>query len=233
MAHNRQTSIPVYRWDANVSYEEAARRQEELVAQGREALILCEHPATITLGTSSEPGDLVLPPDFYERKGIAVSKSPRGGKATYHGPGQLVCYPILNLRGRDITIHAHLRFLEKLMLRLCAFYEISAQRIENKAGAWIVGDQIGERNIKGKIERKIGFVGVRVRKGYGFHGCSINVLPQAEAFQMITPCGMPDLHVTSIHEECTHRPTVWDAADVMETYFFESFAPSRVEQIIA
>ena len=207
MALETVISIPALRWDAPVPYLDAARRQEELVAEKREALILCEHPPTITLGTSARPEDLHFPSAHYQRMNVQIHKSPRGGRATYHGPGQLVCYPIINLRERNRTIQEHLRFLEELMIELCESYHIHAHRIDGKAGAWVE-------------DRKIGFIGVRVRRGFAFHGFSINITPQKEAFRLITPCGMPDLCVTSIQEESGEAPSITEAADRIEALFF-------------
>ncbi len=212
MARNGALPLPVFRWDTSFPYEDAARTQEEWVADGREALILCEHPPTITLGTAASSSDLAFAPLYYERMGIPLLKSPRGGKATYHGPGQLVGYPILNLRQRGITIHEYLRFLETLMIQICETYGLAAQRIEGKAGCWIG-------------EKKIGFIGVRIRKGFAFHGFSLNVTPQHEAFRLIVPCGMPDLHVTSLAEELGGiAPDLWSVADKIEEIFFDLLA---------
>lgn len=212
MARNGALPLPVSRWDTSFPYEDAARTQEEWVAEGREALILCEHPPTITLGTAATADDLAFSSLYYARMGIPVLKSPRGGKATYHGPGQLVGYPLLNLRQRGITIHDYLRFLETLMIRLCGEYGIAAKRIEGKAGCWIG-------------EKKIGFIGVRVRKGFAFHGFSLNVTPQHDAFRLIVPCGMPDLYVTSLSEELGgDTPDLWSVADKAEEFFFDLLA---------
>ncbi len=209
MAREAFPPLPVYRWDASVPYREAARRQEECVARGHECLILCEHPATITLGTGAGPDDLAGDGEFYARRGIEICRSPRGGKATYHGPGQLVGYPILNLRGRGVTIHGHLRFLEELMIAACDRFGVSARRIEGRSGAW-AGN------------KKIGFVGIRVRQGYAFHGFSLNVTPQHDPFRWIVPCGMPGLEITSLEEERGDRGVpVWEAAEVIEGVFFE------------
>jgi len=206
MALEVSPRLPALFWDVSIPYAETARRQEEWVAQAREILILCEHPPTITLGTAADESDLPLAPLVYERMGIPVFPSPRGGKATYHGPGQLVCYPILNLRERGLTIHAYLRFLEELMLSLCAAYGVNARRIPGKAGAWVE-------------HRKIGFIGVRVRRGFSFHGCSLNVTPQQEAFRRIVPCGMPNLLVTSLQEETGLTLSWHEVADTMRERF--------------
>ncbi|RJP24600.1 MAG: lipoyl(octanoyl) transferase [Candidatus Omnitrophota bacterium] len=207
MALDSDYSLPVLRWDSSIAYAETARRQEEFVAQGKEALIFCEHPPTITLGTGADESDLSFSPIDYENRGISIHKSPRGGKATYHGPGQLVCYPILNLRQRTMTIHAYLRFLENSMSSLCNAYEIKTHTIEGKTGVWVE-------------DRKIGFIGVRIRRGFAFHGCSINITPQQEAFQQIVPCGMPNLKVTSLQEETCKTYALWDVADTMRDIFY-------------
>jgi lipoate-protein ligase B len=207
MARSDSFPLPVYYWDSTLGYAEAAQRQEAWVEQGKEALIFCEHPLTVTLGTGANGSDLTFPPRYYERLGVAVHRSPRGGKATVHGPGQLVCYPILNLRERNITIHAYLRFLEEIMLSMCTAYGVDARRIDGKAGAWVG-------------EKKIGFIGVRVRRGIAFHGCSINVTSQQESFRLIVPCGMPNLQVTSLQECSQSAVSVWEAADIMTDIFF-------------
>ena len=211
MALELETPIPVLFWDTTVSYEETVHRQEAFVREEQETLVFCEHPPTITLGTATESGDLLFPKIYYERQGITIVPSPRGGKATYHGPGQLVCYPIINLRKRSMTIHAHLRLLEEIMLRLCALNEVRAQTIAGKTGVWVE-------------ERKIGFIGVRVRRGFVFHGCSLNITPQRDAFRMIVPCGMPQLHVTSLEEETGIRYSIRTIADKMQEAFFDSLA---------
>lgn len=206
------TSPPALRWPTSVSYEEAARRQEELVRERREALILCEHPPTYTLGTGAGPHDLLRPRDDYERMGATLRETPRGGQATYHGPGQLVVYPILNLRVRGLDVHGYLRILEELMIDLCARYDVVAQRIEGKTGIWVE-------------DRKIGFIGIRVRRGFSLHGLSLNVTPQHEPFAMIVPCGMAGLHVTSLCEEAPREvPGVWELAEIAREMILERLA---------
>lgn len=204
MAHEQLISVPVEHWDQTVSYAQAAQRQEDAVLAGREMIAFCEHPATITLGTASTPSDLTLSEQDYTQRGITILKTPRGGMATYHGPGQLVMYPIIDLRGRDFTVHGFLRLLEEVMIEAVEEFGIEAHRIEGKTGIWIG-------------ERKLGFIGVRVRRGFSYHGISLNVTPQQEAFQAIVPCGMPGLHVTSIAEEATEPvPDLWRIAAIME-----------------
>lgn len=206
---NSNKPIPVYRINTDTPYETVAARQEDMVNNSEEGLLLCEHPATITLGTSTEPSDLMHDVSYYAKKGFTVHKSPRGGQVTYHGPGQIVAYPVINIRKRGWDVNRHLRFLESLLIQTCSYYDIKAEAIAGKAGAWIG-------------ERKIGFLGIRVRRGFCFHGLSLNVLPQHDPFSTFVPCGFNQLHVTSIHEESPHTPTVWDVADIIETYTFEA-----------
>jgi lipoyl(octanoyl) transferase len=172
---------------------------------------LCEHPATITLGTGATADDLAFPAIYYERQGIPVLKSPRGGKATYHGPGQLVVYPLLHLRERGIPIHRYLRFMEALMILICAEYGVEAHRMDGKAGCWV-----------GK--KKIGFIGVRVRRGFCFHGISLNISPQHDPFRMIIPCGMPGLHLTSLEEETGQAVLFHDVSRQTQRLFFAQFS---------
>ncbi|MDP8243452.1 MAG: lipoyl(octanoyl) transferase LipB [Candidatus Hinthialibacter antarcticus] len=201
------TVINAVRMTVESSYAEVERFQESKVDCGEETLALCEHPPTITLGTATQDGDLLLPDEAYQKLGIVVHPVRRGGQATFHGPGQLVAYPILNLRERGLTIHTYLRFLEELLVEFCDDYGIEAQTIAGKTGVWVQ-------------DRKLAFIGVRVRKGFCFHGCSVNVTPQHEAFQRIVPCGMANLTVTSLQEETANFGiNVWSAAGRIETLF--------------
>lgn len=202
--------IPEYRFGTGTPYMDVCAHQEQLIAGGREALNLCEHPPTITLGAASEPEDLVHSRVVYERMGVEVRSVPRGGRATYHGPGQLVVYPVVNLRARGVTLHAYLRMLEDMTMDVCREYGITARRVQDRTGVW-VGD------------RKIGFAGVRVRRGFAYHGVSLNVRPQTEAFRLIVPCGMPRLALASLSEETGREVDVWDAADAFAGVFHEYF----------
>ncbi len=210
----------ILRWNVDVPYAQAAKQQEEWVEQRQEALIVCQHPPSITLGTSTGSEDLTLPAETYEQMGYTVHKSPRGGKATYHGPGQLVFYPILDLRKRKIPLHAHLLILEHTMIHLCRLYGFEAQRFEDKAGCW-VGN------------KKIGFIGIRVRRGMVFHGCSFNITPQQHAFQGIIPCGMPDLTLTSLEEETGQSQAFWHVATQMLDIYSKCFYEISRKQEIA
>ncbi len=200
-------ALPTIHKTTKDAYSEVELVQESLVERGEESLLLCEHPPTITLGAATEPGDLLLPESEYQSLGIELHSVRRGGQATYHGPGQMVAYPVLNLRQRGMTIHAYLRFLENLIIELCDEYGVEVHVIDGKTGVWAEN-------------RKIAFIGVRVRKGFCYHGCSLNVTPQHGPFERIVPCGMPNLTVTSIEEETGGSSLdVWSVADRFEVLF--------------
>lgn len=194
-------SLSVETWTVDTPYKQVSQRQEDLIIQKQECILKCEHPATITLGTRGVAEDLLFPDQHYEQQGIAIYKAPRGGQATYHGPGQLVVYPIINLRERGIKIRDYLRLLETVMMNVCSHFGIETHIICGKTGLWVE-------------DRKIGFIGVRVRQGFSFHGFSLNIKPQHDPFRLIVPCGMPNLHVTSLEEETKNQLDVMSVGDI-------------------
>jgi lipoate-protein ligase B len=194
-------SLPVETWTVESPYKQVSQRQEELISLKQEHLLICEHPSTITLGTRGVVEDLLFPAQHYEDQGIAIFKAPRGGQATYHGPGQLVVYPIINLKKRGIKIRDYLRLLETVMMNVCSHFGIQTHVICGKTGLWVE-------------DRKIGFIGVRVRQGFSFHGFSLNIKPQHDPFRLIVPCGMPNLHVTSMEEETKSQQDVMSVGEI-------------------
>ena len=169
------------------SYPESLAEQEALVAgvlAGGPApvLILTEHPPIYTIGTSGDESD-VLSRDI-DGEAIAVYASGRGGEVTYHGPGQLVCYVIADIRAEQ-DLHRHVRRLEEMVMRTLADFGIEACRSERGIGVWVDG-------------RKIAAVGVRCRRWVTFHGIALNIAPNLRHFSGIVPCGMRDAPVTSM-----------------------------------
>lgn len=207
-------SLPVETWTLANPYQQVSERQEELIAQKQESLLLCEHPATITLGTRGVAEDLLFPTEHYEQQGIAIFKAPRGGQATYHGPGQLVVYPVLNLKDRGIKIRDYLRLLESVMMNVCSRFSIHTHIICGKTGLWV-------------DDRKIGFIGVRVRQGFSFHGFSLNIKPQHDPFRLIVPCGMPNLTVTSLEEETYTQHDVHTTGQLAANEIMEQLATPK------
>jgi len=175
-------------WLGRIHYEAGLQIQnaklESCLDTGSETVLLLEHEPVYTIGRL---------PDKSSLRGLSqlpypVFETNRGGQATYHGPGQLVGYPILDLRVRGRDLHIYLRNLENLLIDLLDDFEISASRVEGKTGVWI-------------DNRKIASIGVGVRKWVTMHGFALNVSSDLHGFQHIIPCGIADVRMTSISRE--------------------------------
>ena len=182
-----------------VRYDEALAMQRALVEERRadrvpDVLLLLQHPAVITLGVKGDGGraNIVATEARLADLGIDVHETGRGGDVTYHGPGQIVGYPIIDLAVSKIDLKKYLARLEELMIRAVAAYGISAGRQEGMTGAW-VGD------------RKIGAIGVRVEKWVTSHGFALNANNDLGGFDLIIPCGLKGKGVTSIAREIGHE----------------------------
>jgi lipoyl(octanoyl) transferase len=188
-----------------VSYADALALQRALVERRQagdigDVLMLLEHHPVITLGVKGDGGrsHITASASLLAREGVEVHEAGRGGDVTYHGPGQIVGYPILDLRPDRCDVHRYVRDLEDVMIRLCADYGIHAGRIPGLTGAWIGSD-------------KIGAIGVRISKWVTSHGFALNVNTNLDRFQLIVPCGIADRGVTSLAYQ--HGAAV-DMADV-------------------
>jgi lipoyl(octanoyl) transferase len=159
-------------------------------------LIFCEHPHVYTLGKSGNKENLLLDDDGLKNKDASYYKINRGGDITYHGPGQLVCYPILDLDNFFEDIHKYLRLLEEAIIQTLGHYGISAGRIESLTGVWI--DFENKPNAR---PRKICAMGVRSSRWVTMHGLALNVNTNLEYFGNIIPCGIDDKAVTSMEQE--------------------------------
>lgn len=184
-------------------YQEALDLQDRLVARRQtdeipDQLLLLEHMPVITLGASARPEHLLLPQDELERRGIGIFKAGRGGDVTYHGPGQLVGYPILRLKGLRRDLHGYLRDLEEVLILALADLGVQAHREAGYTGVWTP---------KGKIAA----IGVRVSSGWvTSHGFALNVRSTIEGFEAIVPCGIAHRPVTSV-EGVLDRPCTVEA----------------------
>ncbi len=211
-------------------YDEMMPVQERLVGlrmdgEIGDVLLVLEHPPTYTRGRRTEPQDLHHDPDWYRERGIEVFDTPRGGRVTYHGPGQLVAYPIVNLRrigeqpdglGRaDVT--GFVAALEAAMIRTVARWQVPAGAIDGLTGIW-TGDgdplppgataaAMSGAVARGEL-RKIGSIGLRINRGVSSHGVSLNLDCDLEPFAGITACGIDECSVTSILEETGSAPPV-------------------------
>jgi len=175
-----------------------ALRQQEQIG---DVLLLVEHPPVLTLGRNAHRRHVVASDEMLAKRGIALFETNRGGDVTYHGPGQLVGYPILNLRGftPSLGIVAYLRKLEEVVIRACGDYGVLTQRVPGRAGVWTIpGGAIAEK--------KIAALGVHVARGVTTHGFALNVTTDLEDFGLIVPCGISDRSVTSLEAEVTHVP---------------------------
>ena len=163
-------------------------------------LVFCEHPHVYTLGKSGSEENLLLDEKGLNEKEATYYKINRGGDITYHGPGQLVCYPILDLDNFFEDIHKYLRFLEEAVIKTLAEYGVDAGRIEGLTGVWVDYDK---DEASGSIwnPRKICAMGVKSSRWVTMHGLALNVNTQLEYFSNIIPCGIEDKAVTSLAQE--------------------------------
>jgi len=211
-------------WLGRISYREAWALQKALVdrrASGQvgDLLLLLEHDAVLTLGRQADDRHVLASPRELRRRGIEVIRVERGGEVTYHGPGQLVAYPILRLADRGILVRPLVEALEGAMLETCAANGVAAMRRVGHPGAWIESD-------RGRPPRKIGALGLRVERGVSYHGIALNIDPDLRDFDLIDPCGMPGLVSTSIAEELgrSAEPPSTEAVGAAAEPFATAFA---------
>jgi lipoyl(octanoyl) transferase len=176
-----------------VPYEEARELQRQLAERRQrgevpDALLLLEHPPVYTRGRRSQPGELPMGVEWYEAQGIEVRDTDRGGLVTYHGPGQLVAYPIVDLGAYGDDVHEYLRGLERAMIEALGGAGVRAETIAGLTGVWA-----------GK--RKIGSIGLHVSRGVTTHGLAINVNNDLQPFEWIVPCGIENVSMTSLSRE--------------------------------
>jgi lipoyl(octanoyl) transferase len=178
-------------------YSEALEIQQEVhatvLAGGDDTLILCEHPHVYTFGKSADRNNLLINPEFLKSIDAEVFETDRGGDITYHGPGQLVGYPIINLRKHSIGVKKYVETLELSIINALATFNITAYQIDKLTGIWVGKDN--------EIKRKIGAIGIRVRNGVSMHGFALNVTTNLAYFDHIVPCGISDKAVTSVYQE--------------------------------
>ncbi len=172
-----------------LSYREALALQEDLVARRREAaedvLVLVEHDPVVTLGRGARQGSLLVSPDALKERGVDLLQVGRGGDATYHGPGQLTGYPIVDLDPLGRDLHRFLRMLEEVLIEALAAFGIAGERVVGKTGVWVRGE-------------KIASIGIAVRRWISWHGFSLNVGVDLAGFSAIVPCGLAGVAMTSM-----------------------------------
>lgn len=176
-----------------VPYGEALKAQSRLAAARRagqvpDLLVLLEHPPTYTKGRRSTQDELPMGEDWYRMQGIEVCETDRGGRVTYHGPGQLVGYPIVDLREMGDDVHLYVRRMERVVIDALAEAGVEAEIRDGLTGVWVG-------------ERKIGSIGVHVSRGVTTHGFAVNVSNDLQPFEWIVPCGIEGCRVTSLTRE--------------------------------
>jgi lipoyl(octanoyl) transferase len=210
-----------------ISYAEALILQRQLVELRHQqrignTLLLLEHPPVLTLGRNSSRENILASDELLARRGVEVHEINRGGDVTYHGPGQLVGYPIVDLRSFNPRLGAvdYVRKLEEVLIRACASYGVLTHRISKRTGVWTVpGGSIPEK--------KIAAIGVHISRGITSHGFALNVTTDLRDFNLIVPCGIADRSVTSLEDEIdttVHAiPTLEQAGNTVARIFSSVF----------
>jgi len=183
-----------YREVWGIQRQLAAARADGLIG---DRLLLVEHPAVLTLGRHSDESYVRASAAELAARGIELIRVERGGEVTYHGPGQLVAYPIIALSRRGLLVRPLVRALEGAMVDTCASFGVLADRREGHPGCWV--------DLEDGEPRKIGALGIRVERGVSYHGVALNVAPDLDDFGLIDACGMPGVVSTSIAVEAGRR----------------------------
>jgi len=209
-------SFVVEQWE-RTHYVDAWQRQreyvEEIIQENRPpTLVFTEHHPVLTLGANFHAKNLLVPEERLAAEGIEVVSTDRGGDVTYHGPGQLVLYPLFPLAWAERDIHHWLRLLEQIAIDTAANFGVSARRFAPHTGAWI-GDE------------KFAAIGVKVRRWVSMHGMAINCDVNLAPFSQIIPCGITGYGVTSLSLAANKTITISDAEAVVENLFRAHFAP--------
>ena len=207
-----------------LSYKHARRLQKRLqekriLGEIADTLILCEHPSVITLGKKSAIQNILVNQDFLERRGIEVVETERGGNVTWHGPGQLVAYPILDLKNYKKDVHWYMRKLEEVVIETLKTFNISGVRIPKQTGVWINNQ---------KQLKKIASLGIRISRWVTMHGIALNVKDSLDGFALINPCGYKDIKMTSIEVESSSSISLDSVKEIFIKSFMESFQVNKL-----
>jgi len=187
-----------------IPYSIAYEKQKELFEQALNAkltgqkvnntLIFCEHPHVITIGKNGKFSNLLYPENILKEKGVSLFHIDRGGDVTYHGPGQLVVYPLFDLDTFHLGLKSYIHLLEEAIIRLLSIYNIKTERLENATGVWLDTD-------KPQRTRKICAIGVKTSRYVTMHGLALNINTDLNYFRLINPCGFVDKGITSMQME--------------------------------
>lgn len=200
-------------WDLQYSLH-----QQRVENQISDLLLLLEHPNTYTLGKTAHIENLIGGKEFLEQNNITVYNIDRGGDITYHGPGQIVGYPIINLTEWYQDSHKYLRTLEEVMIKVCNDYNLNATRVEGYTGVWIE-------------DRKIAAIGIKISRWVTMHGFAFNVNTNLDLFNGIIPCGISDKSVTSLQKELGKEISITEVKEKIIRNFINEFNYSSLEII--
>ena len=179
-------------------------------------LLFCEHPPVVTLGRSGSIDNLLFNENFLTQRGVQFYKNNRGGDITFHGPEQIVGYPILDLDHFFTDIHKYMRLLEEMIIRTIAEFGIKGERLEGATGVWV------DVGLKGR-ERKICAMGVKCSRWVTMHGFALNVNTDLSYFNLINPCGFVDKGVTSMEKELNRKVKLDEVKIKLQKHFSELF----------
>ena len=201
-----------------VRYAEALELQRALVEDRRsdripDTLLLLEHPHVLTLGVKrgADRDNIIASPERLAALNVTVSDAGRGGDVTYHGPGQIVGYPIIDLKPDRQDVHRYVRDLEEVLIRACGDFGVTARRLTGLTGAWV--------NHRMRGHEKIAAIGVRIARWVTSHGFALNVNVDLEYFQLIVPCGIRDRGVTSLEAQLGRKVPIADVEDRLIAHF--------------
>lgn len=204
--------VDLGRMGYQAAWDEQLRIHAEVVNGAPDTLIFVEHDPVLTLGANFHEQNLLLDQEGYARHGIDVIRTDRGGDVTYHGPGQLVIYPIFDISRHGKDLHKWMRDLEETMILTCAEFGVTAGRLSDvNTGAW-VGD------------KKIAAIGVKVKKWVNLHGIAININNDLDVFDLIVPCGVIGHGVTSLNQETDRMVELNEAKPAVVKAFAKVFS---------
>ena len=213
-----------------ISYTDAYALQQRLAAARKaealgDVLLLCEHPHVITLGRNAKRENLLVSEHVLRQKGVELHATDRGGDITYHGPGQIVGYPILNLGAIKRDVGWYVRMLEETMIGVSGDFGVTAFRVKGKTGIWV---QVGER--AEATEEKLGAIGVHLSRWVTTHGFAYNVSTDLRFFDLIIPCGIAERKATSLEKLLSHNVALGEVKPRLGYHFAElfSFAPRLI-----
>ena len=233
-----------------VPYAEGFALQERLADARRageipDVVLLLDHPPVYTKGRRSEPGHLPMGEDWYRMQGIEIAETDRGGQVTYHGPGQLVAYPIFDLAAMDGDVNRYVRALERAMIAALADFGIAAQVFEGLTGVWTAGEPpivpgeigpqrtpVGSGTLPGAEARKIGSIGIHVSGGITTHGLAVNVNNDLQPFEWIVPCAIDNVRMTSVARELGREADMEAFADALRDRLGEALGRDPSERPI-